>query len=50
MTGYAPKGLTLLLVRADGVVTSVLRDVGPELHAELELAALTADVPTWSHR
>lgn len=49
LSGYAPKGLTLLLVRADGVVTRVVREVGPELHAELELAALR-DVPTWSRR
>jgi hypothetical protein len=49
LSGYAPKGLTMLLVRADGVVTSVVREVGPELHAELELAALR-DVPSWSHR
>jgi hypothetical protein len=37
---YRPTGLTLLLVRADGVVTDVLRDVGPDLHAELALAGL----------
>jgi hypothetical protein len=47
LSGYAPAGLTLLLVRADGVVTTVVRNVGPELHAELELAALR-DLPTWS--
>lgn len=50
LNSFAPHGLTLVLVRADGVVRSVLRDVGPDLHAELELASLAFDPPTWSGR
>lgn len=40
VSAYAPHGVTLLLVAADGVVADVLRDVDPQLHAALQLATL----------
>lgn len=39
-SAYRASGLTALLVRRDGVVTGVVRDLGPGLHLEQELSPL----------
>ncbi len=39
---YAARGVTLLLVHADGVVGSVIRDVPPEIRLEPQLARLSS--------